>query len=66
MDKNLQQLLYITGQSNAKMSALSSSIGKINLLKNLINEVEELNLDSASRVKIKLWLDKQLKKLEVE
>jgi hypothetical protein len=30
MDKNLQQLLYITGQSNAKMSALSSSMGKIN------------------------------------
>ena len=66
MDKNLQELLYMTGQSNAKISALSSSMGKINLLKNLINEVEELNLDSASRVKIRLWLDKHLKIIEAE
>jgi hypothetical protein len=66
MDKHLQQLLHITGQSNAKMSALSSSIGKIKFIKDLINEVEELNLDSVSRVKIKLWLDKHLKIIEAE
>ena len=65
-DKNLEQLLYITGQSHANTSALSSSFGKLALLRELASEIEDLNLDNASRVKIRLWLDKHQSKIKVE
>ena len=65
-DKNLEQLLYITGQSHAHTSALSSDFGKLRLLRELVSEIEELNLDNASRVKIRLWLDKHQNKIKVE
>ncbi len=66
IDKNLEQLLYITGQSHANTSALSSDFGKLRLLRELVSEIEELNLDNASRVKIRLWLDKHQNKIKVE
>ena len=65
-DKNLEQLLYITGQSHAHTSALSSSFGKLALIRQLITEIKKLNLDNASRVKIRLWLDKHQNKIKVE
>ena len=65
-DKNLEQLLYITGQSHANTSALSSSFGKLALLRELASEIEDLNLDNASRVKIRLWLDKHQNKIKAE
>jgi hypothetical protein len=65
-DKNLEQLLYITGQSHANTSALSSSFGKLALIRQLVSEIEDLNLDNASRVKIRLWLDKHQNKIKVE
>lgn len=65
-DKNLEQLLYITGQSHAHTSALSSSFGKLALIRQLVSEIEDLNLDNASRVKIRLWLDKHQNKIKVE
>tara|TARA_R100001460_G_scaffold35350_1_gene68067 strand:+ start:579 stop:779 length:201 start_codon:yes stop_codon:yes gene_type:complete len=66
MDKNLEQLLYITGQSHANISAQSSSFGKLALIRELVSEIEELNLDNASRVKIRLWLDKHQNKIKAE
>ena len=65
-DKNLEQLLYITGQSHTHPSAFSSSFGKLALIRQLITEIKKLNLDDASRVKIKIWLDKHKKQLEAE
>ena len=65
-DKNLEQLLYITGQSHAYTSAMSSSFGKLALLRELVSEIEDLNLDNASRVKVRLWLDKHQNKIKVE
>ena len=65
-DKNLEQLLYITGQSHAYTSAMSSSFGKLALLRELVSEIEDLNLDDAGRVKIRLWLDKHQNKIKVE
>ena len=65
-DKNLEQLLYITGQSHTHTSAFSSSFGKLALIRQLITEIKKLNLDDASRVKIKIWLDKHKKQLEAE
>tara|TARA_R110002126_G_scaffold27138_1_gene91347 strand:+ start:538 stop:807 length:270 start_codon:yes stop_codon:yes gene_type:complete len=66
IDKNLEQLLYITGQSHANTSAYSSEFGKLRLLRELVSEIEDLNLDNASRVKIRLWLDKHQNKINVE
>ena len=66
IDKNLEQLLYITGQSYANVSASSSNFGKLGLLRELVSEIEDLNLDNASRVKIRLWLDKHQNKINVE
>ena len=66
VDKHLKELLYITGQSHANTSAFSSSFGKLALIRELVREIEGLNLDNASRVKIKIWLDKHKKQLEAE
>ena len=66
IDKNLQKLLYITGQSHNHISAFSSSFGKLALIRELASEIEDLNLDDASRVKIRLWLDKHQNKIKVE
>tara|TARA_Y100000385_G_scaffold234524_1_gene247846 strand:+ start:63 stop:272 length:210 start_codon:yes stop_codon:yes gene_type:complete len=66
IDINLEQLLRATGQSYASVSASSSNFGKLRLLKELISEIEDLNLDNASRVKIRLWLDKHQNKIKVE
>ena len=65
-DKNLKQLLYITGQSHAYTSALSSSFGKKRLLDDLLLDVKKINVDEASLVKIKIWLESHKKQLEVE
>ena len=65
-DKNLEQLLYITGQSHANTSAFSSSFGKLALIRQLITEVKSLNLNDEGRIKIKIWLDKHKKQLEAE
>jgi len=66
IDKNLEQLLYITGQSHTHTSALSSSFGKLALIRQLITEVKSLNLNDEGRIKIKIWLDKHKKQLEAE
>ena len=66
IDINLEQLLYATGQSHSNISASSSNFGKLRLLRELISEIEDLNLDNASRVKIRLWLDKHQNKIKVE
>ena len=50
------------GQTHANASATSSDIGKFKLLQELFIEIADLNLDDASRVKVRLWLDKHLNK----
>ena len=66
VDKHLKELLYITGQSHANTSAFSSSFGKLALIRELVSEIGGLNLDNASRIKIRLWLDKHQNKIKVE
>ena len=66
IDKNLEQLLYITGQSHANTSAFSSSFGKLALIRQLMTEVKSLRLNDEGRIKIKIWLDKHKKQLEAE
>jgi hypothetical protein len=61
-DPHLKNLLKIVGQSHADTSAISSDIGKFKLLQELFIEIADLNLDDASRVKVRLWLDKHLNK----
>ena len=59
-DTHLKNLLKIVGQTHANTNAVSLNIGKFRLLQDLFNEIDELNLDNASRVKVRLWLDKHL------
>jgi len=61
-DPHLKNLLKIVGQTHANASATSSDIGKFKLLQELFIEIADLNLDDASRVKVRLWLDKHLNK----
>jgi hypothetical protein len=61
-DPHLKNLLKIVGQTHADTNAISSDIGKFKLLQELFLEIADLNLDDASRVKVRLWLDKHLNK----
>ena len=61
-DTHLKNLLKIVGQTHANTNAVSLNIGKFRLLQDLFNEIDELTLDSASRVKVRLWLEKHLNK----
>jgi len=65
-DTHLKNLLKIVGETHVNTSAVSSDIGKFKLLQDLFSEIDELNLDSASRVKVRLWLDKHLNKTKAE
>jgi len=65
-DTHLKNLLKIVGQTHANTNAVSLNIGKFRLLQDLFNEIDELNLDNASRVKVRLWLDKHLYKTKAE
>ena len=65
-DTHLKNLLKIVGQTHANTNAVSINIGKFRLLQDLFSEIDELNLDSASRVKVRLWLDKHLNKTKAE
>ena len=65
-DPHLKNLLKIVGKTHANASATSSDIGKFKLLQELFIEIDELNLDSASRVKVRLWLEKHLNKTRGE
>tara|TARA_R110002153_G_scaffold200832_1_gene354158 strand:+ start:441 stop:653 length:213 start_codon:yes stop_codon:yes gene_type:complete len=61
-DPHLKNLLKIVGETHVNTSAISSDIGKFRLLQELFLEIADLNLDDASRVKVRLWLDKHLNK----
>lgn len=65
-DKNLEQLLYITGQSHANTSAMSSSFAKLGLIRQLLIEADKMNIDSVARIKIKTWLENHQNKIETE
>jgi len=39
MDKNLQELLYMTAKTHANISAYSSEFARLRLLQDLINEI---------------------------
>ena len=65
-DTHLKNLLKIVGETHVNTSAVSSDIGKFKLLQDLFSEIDELNLDNASRVKVRLWLDKHLNKTKAE
>ena len=65
-DTHLKNLLKIVGQTHVNTNSVSINIGKFRLLQDLFNEIDELNLDNASRVKVRLWLDKHLNKTKAE
>ena len=66
MDKNLEELLYITAKSHANTSAMSSSFAKLGLIRQLLIEADKMNIDSVARIKIKTWLENHQNKIETE
>ena len=66
MKNNTLDLIQEINKSYANISASSSNFGKLRLLQQLVGEIEDLNLDNASRIKIRLWLDKHQNKIKVE
>jgi len=66
MDKNLEELLYITAKSHVNTSAMSSSFAKLGLIRQLLIEADKMNIDSVARIKIKTWLENHQNKIEAE
>ena len=66
MDKNLEELLYITAKSHVNTSAMSSSLAKLGLIRQLLVEADKMNIDSVARIKIKTWLENHQNIIEGE
>ena len=66
MDKNLEELLYITSKAYVDTSASSSSFARLGLIRQLLNEVNKMNIDDVSRIRIKTWLENHQDKIESE
>tara|TARA_R100001086_G_C11796785_1_gene247800 strand:+ start:417 stop:620 length:204 start_codon:yes stop_codon:yes gene_type:complete len=66
MDKNLEELLYITSKAYVDTSASSSSFARLGLIRQLLNEVDKMNIDDVARIKIKTWLENHQNKIEAE
>lgn len=66
MDKSLEELLYMTAKTHVNISATSSSFAKLGLIRQLLIEADKMNIDDASRIRIKTWLENHQNKIEGE
>ena len=66
MDKSLQELLSMTAKTQVNISATSSSLAKLGLIRQLLIEADKMNIDSVARIKIKTWLENHQNKIEAE
>jgi len=66
MDKSLEELLYMTAKTHVNISATSSSLAKLGLIRQLLIEADKMNIDSVARIKIKTWLENHQNKIEAE
>jgi len=72
-DKSYIELMDLTAKAQkvdmsdiVGVSNVSVNLAKKHLLNDLLLDVKKINVDEASLVKIKLWLDKHKKQLEAE
>ncbi len=72
-DKSYIELMDLTAKAQkidmsdiVGVSNVSVNLAKKHLLNDLLLDAKKINVDEASLVKIKLWLDKHKKQLEAE
>ena len=65
-DESFKELMYWTAKAQVGVSNVSVDLAKKHLLNDLLLEVKKVNVDEASLVKIKIWLESHKKQLEVE
>lgn len=64
MDKKNNEILFEALKGSVNSYNTGSNFGKLHLIKQLLLDIKDLKIDSASRVKIRLWLEGYYKKLD--
>lgn len=62
-DESFKELMYWTAKAQVGVSDVSVNLAKKHLLNNLLLDVKKINVDEASLVKIKIWLESHRKQL---
>ena len=65
-DESFKELMYWTAKAQVGVSNVSVNLAKKHLLNDLLLDAKKINVDEASLVKIKIWLESHKKQLEVE
>jgi len=72
-DQSFKELMNLTAKAQkvdmsdiVGVSNVSVNLAKKHLLNDLLLDVKKINVDEASLVKIKIWLESHKKQLEVE
>jgi hypothetical protein len=65
-DQSFKELMNLTAKAQVGVSNVSVDLAKKHLLNDLLLDVKKINVDEASLVKIKIWLESHKKQLEVE
>ena len=64
-DQSFKELMNLTAKAQVGVSDVSVDLAKKHLLNDLLLDVKKINVDEASLVKIKIWLESHKKQLEV-
>ncbi len=65
-DQSFKELMNLTAKAQVGVSDVSVDLAKKHLLNDLLLDVKKVNVDEASLVKIKIWLESHKKQLEAE
>jgi hypothetical protein len=65
-DPSFKELMNLTAKAQVGVSNVSVNLAKKHLLNDLLLDVKKINVDEASLVKIKIWLESHKKQLGVE
>ena len=65
-DQSFKELMNLTAKAQVGVSNVSVDLAKKHLLNDLLLDAKKVNVDEASLVKIKIWLESHRKQLEVE
>jgi len=65
-DQSFKELMNLTAKAQVGVSNVSVDLAKKHLLNDLLLDAKKVNVDEASLVKIKIWLESHKKQLEVE
>jgi hypothetical protein len=65
-DQSFKELMNLTAKAQVGVSNVSVDLAKKHLLNDLLLDAKKVNVDEASLVKIKIWLESHKKQLEAE